>query len=51
MIDAIQNHVSNDRPFLGICLGMQLMLNKSYEFGEIDGLGIIDGEVISIKSK
>mgnify|MGYP003298558032 CR=1 FL=1 len=30
---------------------MQLMLDKSYEFGEIEGLGIIEGEVISIKSQ
>ena len=51
MIEAIHSHISKDKPFLGICLGMQLMLNKSYEFGEIHGLGIIEGEVISIKSQ
>ena len=51
MIDSIKNHIIKEKPFLGICLGMQLMLDKSYEFGEIEGLGIIEGEVISIKSQ
>lgn len=51
IMDAIKNHILKEKPFLGICLGMQLMLEKSFEFGEINGLGVIDGEVISIKSK
>lgn len=33
------------KPFLGICLGMQLILSKGYEFEETDGLGLIDGQV------
>lgn len=32
-------------PFLGICLGMQVLLTKGYEVTETDGLGFIDGEV------
>ena len=37
------------KPFLGICLGMQMMLTKSFEFGEYDGLNIIPGSVVPIE--
>ena len=39
------------RPLLGICLGMQMLLTKSYEMGEHDGLNFIKGEVVDIKTK
>jgi len=38
--------VEKKKPFLGICLGMQLLGTKGYEFGEHQGLGWIDGSVI-----
>jgi len=36
------------KPLLGICLGMQMLFEKSFEFGEYDGLGLIPGSVRSI---
>ncbi len=33
------------KPLLGICLGMQLLFDRSYEYGEYDGLGLIEGEI------
>lgn len=37
------------KPILGICLGMQLLLDKSYENGECSGLGILEGEVLPLE--
>ena len=44
--EAIQEFAKSGKYILGICLGMQLLFNKSYEFGEHRGLGLIEGEVV-----
>jgi glutamine amidotransferase len=46
MKDAILEFVKSGKPILGTCLGMQLLFQKSYEFGENRGLELIDGEVV-----
>ena len=51
LLDIISNHITHNLPFLGICLGMQMMLEMSYEFGEHKGLGIISGDIQKIPSK
>ena len=39
------------KPLLGICLGMQMLFDKSFEYGEHDGLGLIPGQVRPISEK
>ena len=52
MVDAINYFIKDkEKPFLGICIGMQLMANVSYERKKNKGLEFIDSEVIKIESK
>lgn len=48
MIHAVE---VNARPFMGICVGMQLMAKKGHEYRETDGLNWVDGEVTKIAPK
>ena len=43
--DIIREEVSKGKPLLGICLGMQLLFERSFEYGENKGLGLIKGEI------
>lgn len=45
LADVLISEAQRGKPILGICLGMQLLFTKSYEFGEFDGLNLIPGEV------
>jgi len=46
LIVPIKEYISSGKPFLGICLGMQLLFSESEEFGSNKGLGVIPGRVI-----
>jgi imidazole glycerol-phosphate synthase subunit HisH len=45
LVGPIQDAIAADKPFLGICLGLQLLFEHSYEDGEHEGLGVIPGDV------
>lgn len=45
-VQALRDWVEAGKPFLGICLGMQLLFDVSYEDGEFEGLGIVPGKVV-----
>ena len=47
--ETLINEAKKGKPFLGICLGMQMLFEKSYEYGEYEGLGLINGTVEEIK--
>lgn len=46
LVEPIKAHISADKPFLGICLGLQMLFDVSYEDGEWPGLGVIPGKVV-----
>ncbi|MSN95600.1 imidazole glycerol phosphate synthase subunit HisH [Campylobacter sp. FMV-PI01] len=43
---AIKEFISQKKPFLGICLGMQLLFERGFEFGVVDGLGVLKGDIV-----
>ena len=45
LIEPIQRHIVADRPFLGICMGLQLLFETGWEGGQHDGLGVFAGAV------
>lgn len=48
LVDVIKEVVANKTPFLGICLGLQLMFERSDESNTAEGLGILKGEILRI---
>ena len=50
LVDTLYEQVGAGKPLLGICLGMQMLFDKSYESGEWDGLGLIPGKVKYIET-
>lgn len=48
--DTVISLAENGKPLMGICLGMQLLFEKSFEYGEHKGLGLIKGEIRPIET-
>ena len=46
LVEPVKQAIGAGRPFLGICLGMQLLFEESEEFGPVEGLGILPGRVV-----
>jgi glutamine amidotransferase len=51
LVAVIREYAQRKMPLLGICLGMQLLLEESEEFGVTKGLGLIPGRVIAVPDK
>lgn len=47
--EVLREEVANGKELMGICLGMQMLFEKSYEFGEHDGLGLLKGAVVPMQ--
>ena len=45
MAEVVRSEAASGKPVMGICLGMQLLFDKSCEYGEHEGLGLIRGEI------
>ena len=47
----VRQQVAAGKPLLGICLGMQMLFEKSFEYGEHEGLGLLKGQVVPMAGK
>ena len=45
----VKDQAAAGKPLLGICLGMQMLFEKSFEYGEYDGLGLLKGNVVGMQ--
>ena len=51
LFDAVIDLVKSGKPLMGICLGMQLLFERSFEYGEHKGLGLIKGDILGLEGK
>ena len=51
LVDVIKETIRRKTPFLGICLGLQLLFERSEESPGVEGLGILKGEILRIPEK
>lgn len=47
----VQEEARKGKPLMGICLGMQMLFDRSYEYGEYEGLGLIPGEIVPMEGR
>lgn len=47
----VQEEAGTGKPLMGICLGMQMLFDRSYEYGEYEGLGLIPGEIVPMEGR
>lgn len=47
----VQEEAGKGKPLMGICLGMQMLFDRSYEYGEYEGLGLIPGEIVPMERR
>ena len=47
----VRRQAEEGKPLLGICLGMQMLFEKSYEYGEHEGLGLLKGQVVPMEGR
>ena len=50
LVDCLREVAASEKILVGICLGMQLLMTESHEYGRHDGLGLIDGDVVRLPS-
>ena len=51
LFDVVIGEAKKGKKLLGICLGMQMLFEKSFEYGEFDGLGLIKGNIVPLEGK
>ena len=51
MAEFVRQQAASGKPLLGICLGMQLLFEKSYEYGCHEGLGLLKGQVVPMEGR
>ncbi len=49
--ELIKDEARKGKPLFGICLGMQMLFEKSYEYGEHEGLGLLSGSVVGMEGR
>jgi glutamine amidotransferase len=49
LVDLVKEHIASGKPYLGICLGLQILLESSEEAPGVKGMGVIKGEVVRFR--